>query len=198
MGNAKTITIEDYERLKDAHENASREGMFDIDEPDTDTATCAMLGGGYQLGNTIIPQIKPSSMALLSVAGISMVAEPDEADDADDSDAVRDLAVSLFIIASGSDASHMLMGVKRRLDALKRLEGLAEKSPDMFERYMNKLDEIGGSAYAELESAAYRYVDSIEGFTYPEAFRVLNQMFSDFSTPMGLLPPGSDTSDKKK
>ena len=195
MGNAKNITREEYEKFRAAHEDAAESGAFNIEEPNTDTATCAMLGGGYQIGDTIIPQVKPSSMALLSVAGVSMVSEPDDADDAD---AIRDMVVALYIIAGGSDAAHMLMGVKRRTDALKRLEGLAKKSPDMFERYMNKLDEIGGSAFAELESAAYRYVDSIDGFTYTEAFSVLNQMFADFSTPMGLLPAGSDTNDKKK
>jgi hypothetical protein len=194
MGNATRISQEDYERLKEAHEHADSDGMFDIDKPDTDSATCAMLGGFYKLGSEYIPQIKPSTLPLLSVAGVSMVAEPDGASDLD---AVRDLIVAIFIIANGPAACTMLMGVSQRLAALRRLEHLAEKTPEMFDRYLNKVDQIGGDAFGELELAAHQYVDTIEGFTFEAAFDVLNQMMADMQAAGGLLPDNGED-DKKK
>jgi hypothetical protein len=193
MGNASKMTPEQYEAFKKAHEEAQDDGLLDVVEPNTDTATCAMLGAGYQLGNIMIPQVTPTTMALLSIAGISIVSDSD-----DDGDTMRDLVLALYIIAGGAQAAHALMGVKRRIDALKKLEGLANKSADMFDRYMNKLDEIGGGAYAQIEADAFAWTESIEGFTFDEAFDVLGQMFRDIKTPMGLLPPSDGCDGKKK
>ena len=194
MGNAKKMSVEEYAKYKAAAESAEASGILDIDTPDTGTATCAMLGAGYELGNIIVPQIRPSTLTLLSVAGISLVTDPDE--EGDGSDGARDLIVSLFIICH-PEACQMIMGAKQRLIELKKLEHLASKSPDMFDRYMDKIDAIGGGAYTQLEQAAYAFVDGIDGFTYQAAFSVISQMFNDLSTPMGLLPASDDNGKKK-
>jgi hypothetical protein len=192
MGDQITISKEDYNKLRDAQESAGESGLLVTPYPDTATSTCAMLGGGYQLGNVMIPQLTPSTMALLDVAGITSVSDPDDEDD----NTMRDIVVTIYIIACGVNGAGMLMGVQRRLESLRRLEKLAEKSPEMFQRYMDKIDDIGGSAFAELEDAAMRFMDSIEGFTYTAAFEIIQQMFADVETPLRQLPPASG--DKKK
>lgn len=196
MGNAKRLTQAEYERLKEAHEQASDAGLLDIEAPDNASATCAMLGGCYQLGDHMIPPIQPSTMPLLGVAGVSILSEPDE--DAGDLDAIRDLVVTLYIIANGAESCNMLMGVTQRLRALRRLEHLAQKSPEMFERYLDKIDDIGGSAFAELETRAFQFVDSIEGFTYGAAFDVISQMIGDVEAAGQLIPTDGGGNDKKK
>jgi hypothetical protein len=192
-GNQKTISRAEYDMLCEAQEAANSDSRFEIDEPDTDSATVAMLGGCYEIGNISVPQFGLDTVALLSVAGVSLLDDQVEKTDAD---AMRDIAMSLYIIANGTEACHMLMGVKQRIRALERLEGIAKKSPDMFERYMNKIDEIGGGAFAEIEARAFEFLGNIKGATVQDIADVIAQMAEDFTVVMGLLPDGDD--DKKK
>jgi len=193
MGNQRQVSREEYERLNAAAARAKQDGRFDIVEPDTDSASLAAMGATYQIGNIQVPQMGLDTVVLLSIAGVSL---DEHDDDKSDAEQMRDIAMALYIIANGSEACHMLMGVKQRLKALERLEGLAKKSPDMFDRYMNKIDEIGGTAFAEVEARAIAFLGSIEGATLDDIASTIGMMAEDFSVVMGLLP--DSMSDKKK
>ena len=195
MGDQRRISKEELDRLNAAADGVNADESLAVEVPDTESATVAMVGGGYQIGDILVPQFGLDTIALLSVANVSMLDFGN--DDKDESDAMRDIALALYIIANGAEACHMLMGVKQRLRALEKLEGLAKKSPDMFERYMNKIDEIGGGAFAQIEARAFEFIGTIKGVTIDEIADVIAHMAEDFVNVMGLLPGDGDDSKKK-
>jgi hypothetical protein len=184
------ISKAEYDALQAARDKAVDDGLADIAVPDTTGPTLAMLGGHYHIGNVALPQFNLRTVALLSIAGVDLL---DGGGGDTVADMMRDTAVALYVIAN-PDACDVLMGVRQRTDALARLEHLAEKSPEMFTRYMDKLDAIGGSAFAELEGEAVRFLGEIEGATIDEIAEVIGQMAEDFIATMNLLP-GSDEDD---
>jgi len=194
VGNQKQISKAEYDKLLEARELAQNSGLMDIEQPDTDSATLAAIGGCYQIGNIAVPQMGLDTVALLAIAGVQLDGESESKSDAD---AMREIAVALYIICNGSEACTMLMGVKQRLKALERLEGLAKKSPDMFQRYMDKIDAIGGDAFAELDARAFEFLGAIEGATIQDITDVITQMAEDFTVVMGLLPESNDSGKKK-
>jgi hypothetical protein len=193
MGNQRKISKAEYERLQEAHESATQAGAFDIEEPDTDGPTLASMGGGYRVGNVMLQQFTLETVALLSIVGVDML----ELSNDDDSEQIRDIALALYIVANGAEACHMLMGVRQRVRALNKLEHLAKKSPEMFQRYIDKIDEIGGGAYAEIEARALEFMGQIEGATIDEIVDVIILMTEDFVSIMGLLPDNGDDGKKK-
>lgn len=194
MGNRRKMSRSEYERLQEARDSAQDAGLLDVDEPDSFGPSLAAMGGCYEIGNLMLPQFTLETVALLSMAGVEMLDVT--ADDAD-TDQIRDVAIALYVIANGAEACHMLMGVRQRTAALKKLEHLAGKSPEMFQRYMDKVDAIGGSAWAELEARAMEFLGKLEGATIDEIVTVIVQMTEDFVAVMGLLPDNGDDSKKK-
>ena len=196
MGENSTISKAEYDRLTSARDTAEQSGEFGISEPNTNGSTIAMMGGGYQIGNIMVPQFGLDTIALLSIANVSLL-DGGSGESENSGDAMRDISLALYIIANGAEACHMLMGVQQRIRAIERLEVLAGKSPDMFERYMNKIDSIGGTAFAEIEQRAIEFMGSIKGVTIDEIADTIGQMADDFSAVMGLLPDSGDNSKKK-
>jgi hypothetical protein len=196
MGNQRSMGMAEYETLNKARDEAQEAGMFDVEQKDTTSATVAMMGAGYTIGNITVPQFGLDTITLLSVANVSLLDLSVDDTDNDDS-AMRDVAVALYIIANGAESCQMLMGVQQRLRALAKLEGLAKKSPEMFERYMNKIDEIGGGAFAELDRRAFEFLGKIKGATIDDIVDLIAHMTEDFVNVMGLLPDGPDSGKKK-
>ena len=194
MGNKnRAISKAEYDRMNAAREQAEKSGQFGIAEPNTNGATLAAIGGMYQIGNIMVPQFGLDTIALLSIANVNIL----DAGSETPGEAMRDISLALYIVANGAEACHMLMGVQQRIRAIERLEGLAGKSPEMFERYMNKIDEIGGGVFAEIEQRAIEFMASIHGVTIDEIADTIGQMADDFSVVMGLLPDSGDNSKKK-
>jgi hypothetical protein len=191
MGEAQQISKAEYERLQDARDDAVNSGLADIAVKDTTGASLAMMGAHYHIGNITLPQFTLRTVVLLSIAEVSMA----DGESENAASGIQDIAVALYIIAN-PEACDCLMGVRQRLDGLKRLEHLAAKSPDMFQRYLDKVDEVGGSAFAQIEADAIAFLDELEGVTVVEIEQVISQMAEDFAATQDLLPSSEDTEKK--
>jgi hypothetical protein len=179
------------EAAKDAADVAGM--LMGAEAPDTDTATLSMIGGKYRIGDVMLDPIDLRVMALLELIDSPLLGVSSE-------QGLSDIAKALYVVARRDEAVGAIAGVKDRQRALSKLEHLAEKSPEYFERYLCAIDCIGGDAYAEFERNAIGFLQDLgEGVGLQDIADVLTRMINDAFDGMTLLPDkGSSGSGKRK
>lgn len=170
------------------------------DPQEVQTDQLAAMGGEYILG-TLTLNVTPGRIMLLEKIDSPFLGSGD----GDENDTIEfglsAIAKALYVLAIGAEAVQPIMNVEAKLGRLKTLEKMAEKRPEYFKMYMDKIIEITAEE-TELEINAIKfYEEYMNGVEMADAGEFIMSMIKDAFEPMSMMPEqhgtGSDSGVKK-
>ena len=168
---------------------------LNVDDAAIESETMAAIGGGYELGNIVLPPVTAGIIPFLEAIDSPFL------DNSTDEIQARDIMTTLYVMVCGADAVRPVLAIQRRRKALEKQSSIAEKSAELFDRYLAAIDKVERS-YEEFEAQAAEYWDTLGPVTPQAAADMINAALNDAFGGLSAIPTdgGSDDdkTDKKK
>jgi len=180
------VDIETYKRLEASGKmpqtarelEQALEG--DIDQYQQETLT--YCDTPYFLGETKILPLK----GLATLSALEAINSPFIDADAEEAN-FTETALTLYIINGGKEVLHKIMGVKRRLKGIAKTEQWAKKDPEIYDKYLNKIDKIN-KEFAPIEKEAIEWYNSLGDVDFNEAVALIFTILKDAWGGMDMIP----------
>ena len=175
------------------------ESTADLDKilyPDRDgegAEVAAMLGAEYSLGKGTVRAVTAGALPALALLESPYVCG-DESAPLTAADTLR----ALYVVVHGEAALAPIMGIQHRTRSLAHIKEQAERSPELWGVYLEHLDAVTGSAWGELDAAAYAWWSTLEGVCMQDAADLIVHILTDAFSAVDILPKSEGTGDSPK
>lgn len=169
---------------------AEEEAAQEVKDEDA-TLTLGAIGAPYQVGPIDV------TVALGNLVLLNEIDSPflngDIGEEGSELDATECIK-SLYVLAEGREAIRPVMAIKQRIQSLMLLKPMVDKNPDLFDKLMDRTDDIA-LAHADFELDAMEwYNQNFVGWDFQDVIDDMMMAFNDIMKSAENMP----TSDEKK